>query len=106
MTDPLDSCECGDYRRDHPNDGPCLFNDGKCGHGYGGDGHHGTGRCERFRLQQTRAQELAAIEASAQGMSAGTAKTEGLGATPASPVAASHAPELGATPTPAMGDAK
>lgn len=61
--DQLDSCECGDYRRDHPNGGPCNFNDGKiCRHGYGGDGHFGAGACFGFRLQQTRAQELAAIE--------------------------------------------
>jgi len=48
----LDVCECGDYRFNHPSEGHCSFNDGACGHGYGGDGHFGTGQCLAFRLQE------------------------------------------------------
>lgn len=36
-----DLCVCGDYRRQHRADGPCLLN---------GLGHGGSGDCSRFRL--------------------------------------------------------
>jgi len=41
---PLDTCHCGDYRRDHPGGGPCTFNDG------GRDLTHGFKDCQSFRL--------------------------------------------------------
>lgn len=44
---PLDTCECGDYRRDHlDGDGPCNFNDG------GRDLCHGFRDCKAFRLSK------------------------------------------------------
>lgn len=43
----LDHCECGDYRRDHPNNGPCTFNVLR---GNGGL-THGFHKCERFKLE-------------------------------------------------------
>ena len=45
----LDVCECGDYRKDHKGGtGVCIFSDGTVG-----DGHHGAGRCDQFRLSET-----------------------------------------------------
>lgn len=38
-----DVCECGDWRKHHPNDGPCIMN------GYG-DLCHGFVDCMKFRL--------------------------------------------------------
>jgi hypothetical protein len=43
-----DICECGDFRRDHPSDGPCNFNKGK-----GGIGHSPALDCQGFRLSRT-----------------------------------------------------
>ena len=64
IASPLDICVCGDPRKDHPNDGPCTFNDGSpCGHGYGGygsgDGHFGAGECYGFKLELTADQDAA-----------------------------------------------
>ena len=43
---PLDTCKCGDYRRDHKDGhGPCVFN-----HTRGGP--HGDSQCLRFRLSR------------------------------------------------------
>lgn len=42
----LDVCHCGDYRRDHPNDGPCNFNQ----MGLRGGLTHGFIECLRFDL--------------------------------------------------------
>jgi hypothetical protein len=41
---PEDICECGDYRKNHPDNGPCSLN---------GLGHHAPmpqGNCTEFRL--------------------------------------------------------
>ena len=42
-------CECGDYREDHPNDGPCVHN----GLGPSRDLTHGFENCRKFRLAGT-----------------------------------------------------
>jgi hypothetical protein len=39
---PFDTCSCGDYRRNHPADGPCNLN----GLGHGVPGFN----CPRFKL--------------------------------------------------------
>lgn len=41
---PKDECECGDWRSDHTNGGPCRFN------GRGFDACHGGRDCMSFRL--------------------------------------------------------
>ena len=46
----LDECECGDYRRDHPFDGPCNFNSDDS-RGPNGGLSHGFRLCPHFRLQ-------------------------------------------------------
>lgn len=46
-----DVCECGDYRSDHPNDGPCRYN------GRGFDPCHGGSDCPRFRLDKFATEE-------------------------------------------------
>ncbi len=44
---PLDSCECGDYRRDHENGtGPCKFNRA------GFDECHANENCTAFVLSE------------------------------------------------------
>lgn len=43
---PLDGCVCGDYRRDHPNNGPCNFNV------YKSDMTHGFKDCHKFELDR------------------------------------------------------
>lgn len=40
-----ETCACGDYRADHPNDGPCRYN----ALGDGGGLCHGFTRCMSFR---------------------------------------------------------
>lgn len=43
----LDTCYCGDYRRDHKGGvGACNFNPDRGDR----DGHFGAGRCDAFRL--------------------------------------------------------
>ena len=52
MADPTverEICECGDYREDHPNDGPCVYN----GLGPSRDLTHGFANCRGFRLAGT-----------------------------------------------------
>lgn len=53
LRDAEDVCECGDYRRDHPEDGPCIFN---TDHSRGPNGgvNHGFQPCPRFRLVEKR----------------------------------------------------
>ena len=67
---------------------------------------HWPSRDEYLRRAADYASVVSAL--TAQGMSAGTAETQsGSGLQPASPVGnadAPNTPELGATPTPAMGD--
>jgi hypothetical protein len=41
---PEDICECGDYRKQHPDNGPCNLN--SLGHGI----PFPEGRCESFRM--------------------------------------------------------
>jgi hypothetical protein len=41
-----DICECGDYRRDHPNNGACNLN----GLGHGIPSSEPEAKCLRFRL--------------------------------------------------------
>ena len=41
---PLDQCYCGDYRREHPDNGPCVYN----GKPY--DLAHGMQDCKEFCL--------------------------------------------------------
>lgn len=47
MGDPRDICECGDYRSDHPNTGPCLYNKQIYP-----DLTHGFEDCVQFRLHK------------------------------------------------------
>jgi hypothetical protein len=49
----LDSCECGDYRRDHPNNGRCKMN----GLGHGIPGY----TCDSFELSSRFAGAVTAI---------------------------------------------
>lgn len=44
LDNPRDECACGDWREDHPNNGPCRFN------GRGFDMCHGGKDCMSFRL--------------------------------------------------------
>lgn len=47
IADPNDTCECGDYRKDHVDGvGPCRFNGG------GFDLLHCGQDCHRFRLDE------------------------------------------------------
>lgn len=47
---PLDTCDCGDYRRDHKGGtGACAFNRERPRY-EGDDGHMGAGACHQFRL--------------------------------------------------------
>lgn len=50
QTHPLDTCKCGDYRRDHPGDGPCNFNSDDS-RGANGSASHGFQPCLGFRLE-------------------------------------------------------
>ena len=47
-TEDGDICECGDYRRDHPNGGPCNLN----GLGHGIPNSEPNAKCLKFRLSQ------------------------------------------------------
>lgn len=42
----FDVCYCGDYRRDHPGNGPCIFNHGSNNGGLS----HGFEQCPAFKL--------------------------------------------------------
>jgi len=44
---PEDICECGDYRKQHPDGGACVFNSSECG-GHGAP--VSSGDCLSFRL--------------------------------------------------------
>jgi hypothetical protein len=48
---PEDTCECGDYRRDHPNNGPCRMNQRDF------DLCHGGRDCMSFRMAATPSTE-------------------------------------------------
>lgn len=47
---PLDTCDCGDCRKDHAGgNGGCKFTPDP-DHDKVNDGHFGSGRCDSFRL--------------------------------------------------------
>jgi hypothetical protein len=47
LSDPHDTCRCGDYRRDHPRGGPCIF-----GSSHGIPRDQPEAHCAGFRLSR------------------------------------------------------
>lgn len=55
----LDTCECGDYRKDHAGGtGGCIFTPDP-DHDKNSDGHFGAGRCDKFVFAGAHVEEKA-----------------------------------------------
>lgn len=53
-THPNDTCDCGDYRKDHAGGiGRCIFTPNPDRDRSDSDGHFGAGPCHQFRLAKT-----------------------------------------------------